>query len=264
MAEAKTEKKQVKTSTAVPITDILYRTLHYWPWVLLSVVVCVGIGVYYLLKTPKMYSQTASILIKENGKGKSSGSQSDFGNFGLFANKTNIENEMTTFRSRGLMKEVVKRMNLDMNYYLPGTFHKVVAYGTTLPVEVVMPEIADQSSVVFQLDVNKDGNVKISDMKYEGKEYADKTYDGAFNDTISTPAGKVVVKPSAYYKEGKTVDLQVRKLPFDATVASYVGRLTVDMDNENSTVINLTFVDQNIQRADDVLATVIGVYNESW
>ena len=264
MAEIKTIKKQTKTNNTVPLTDILYRTLHYWPWVLLSVVVCVGISIFYLLKTPKVYSQNASILIKDDAKGKSTGSIDDFGDFGLFSNNTNIENEMTTFKSRGILKEVVQRMNLTMNYYLPGRFHDVVAYGTTLPVNVAMPNYPDNSSASFRIELDKDGKFKLSDLKANGEDYSDKTYSGSLNDTIATAIGRIVVTPTAYYENDTSVDLKVSKTPLDAAIASYMSRLSVGMSNEKGTIIELTFSDQNIQRADDVLATVIGVYNENW
>lgn len=264
MAEIKTVKKQTKTNNTVPLTDILYRTLHYWPWVLLSVTVCMGVSVFYLLKTPKMYSQTASILIKDDAKGKSSASVDDFGDFGLFSNNTNIENEMTTFKSRDMMREVVKRMNLDMNYYLPGRFHDVVAYGTTLPVSVVMPNFPDNSSASFHLDIDKDGKINIAGLRMNGEDLSDKTYSSGFGDTIATAAGKILVLPTAYFEKGTAVDLSVVKQPLDGTVASYLSRLSIGRGNEKGTIIDLTFTDRNIQRADDVLATVIGVYNENW
>ncbi|MDE6126884.1 MAG: chromosome partitioning protein ParA, partial [Muribaculaceae bacterium] len=106
-----TKKKTAANSGSVPITDILYRTLHYWPWVLLSLFVCVGAGVIYLLRTPNVYTTTASILIKDDSAGKSMGGE-DFSEFGLFKNTTNIQNEITTLKSADLMEEVVRRLNL--------------------------------------------------------------------------------------------------------------------------------------------------------
>lgn len=264
MAEPKIVKKQTTTKNTIPITDVLYRTLHYWPWVLLSVAVCMGISIFYLLKTPKLYRQTASILIKEDRKGKTSASIDDYGNFGLFSINTNIQNEAITFNSRGIMKEVVQRMNLDMNYYLPGRFHKVVAYGTTLPVNVVMPNFPDNESASFQLDIAQGGKLTITDLKVNGKDSPNKTYSGSLGDTIVTPSIKLVIHPTAYYDVNTPVDLSVSKIPLDAATASYVGRLSVSMNNEDATIIDLTFIDQNIQRADDVLATLIGIYNENW
>jgi len=264
MAEIKLSKQPAKTGGSVPLTDILYRTLHYWPWILLSVSLCVGVSVIHLLRTPNTYVQTASLLIKDDAKGKSTGGADDFGDFGLFSNKTNIQNEITTLKSPDLMEEVVKRQHLDMNYFLPGRFHDVVAYGSTLPVRAQLVDYPDNSSASFVIDVTAGGKVEISDMCLGSGEEATQTYSGRLNDTIATLAGAMVVSPSAYYKAGESVTLKVFKAPLGATVASCEGRLAVGISNDNGTVIDLNFTDQNIQRADEVLSTIIGVYNENW
>ncbi|WP_222124242.1 hypothetical protein, partial [Bacillus pumilus] len=97
-------------------------------------------------------------MIKDEAAGKSAGAE-DFGDFGLFQNKTNIQNEITTLKSADLMEEVVRRLNLDMNYYIPGRFHDVVAYGSNLPVRVEMPGFAENGSASFRVEVDGDGKV---------------------------------------------------------------------------------------------------------
>ncbi len=255
------------SGSSIPLSDIIFRTLHYWQWLLLSVVVCVGLGVVYLLRTPNVYTQTASLLVKDDSKGKSSAADmSDFADFGLFASNTNIQNEITTLKSPDLMEEVVKRLNLDMNYYLPGRFHKIAAYGSTLPVKVQIANFPNSGSASFDLDIKANGSITLSKLKtnINGEETeSDKDYSGKLNDTIRTPAGPVIVTPSPYYSK-VDVDLQVVKAPLAATISRYEERLSVVMNNEKSTVIDLSFSDQNIQRADEVLNTVIGVYNENW
>lgn len=263
MAEIKL-KKQAKVDSSVPLTDILYRTIHYWPFILLSVALCVGGSYAYLLTTPNVYTQSASLLIKDDAKGKSTSGIDDFGDFGLFSNNTNIQNEITTLKSPDLIAEVVKRLNLDINYYLPGRFHNVIAYGTTLPVKAKFVNYPDNSSASFHLETDTNGKVKITDMELGSGEKSDKTYVGALNDTINTIAGKLVISPTASFTKGEDVDIKVAKIPLSAATASYGSRLTVSMNNDKGTVIDLTLTDQNIQRADEVLSTIIGVYNENW
>lgn len=257
-------------NSSIPLLDIFYRTLHYWPWMLLSVGVCIGLAVIYILRTPNSYSQTASLLIKDDGKGKSTSAIDDFNDLGLFSNNTNIQNEVTTLKSHDLMEDVVRRLNLDMNYLLSGTFHDIVAYGTSLPVEAQIINFPDNGSASFNLKVSSAGKIEITDMKQATGDEAmdareqDKPYTGNLNDTIKTIAGSVVIKPTNAYVKGEEVELKVVKQPLLETVDSYEKRLTVELNNEKGTVIDLTFTDQNIQRADDVLSTVIGIYNESW
>ncbi len=246
----------------VPLTDILYRTLHYWPWVLLSVAVCVGIGVAYLLCTPKVYTTTASILIKDDTSGKTAGVE-DFGDFGLFQSKTNIQNEVTTLKSPDLMEEVVRRLGLDMNYWLPGRFHREVAYGDGLPVAVRMPGFPAGGSASFELTVSPGGKVTVGDLHCDGEGH-DGTWTGALGDTIATPAGPLVPVRAAGFTPGEEVRLDVVRTPLAATAKAYESHLTVTMSDDKGTVINLSVTDESTQRAQELLNTLIAVYNESW
>lgn len=255
-------RKSVNAGSAVPLTDILYSTLHHWPWVLLSLVVCVGAAVVYLLCTPKVYTTTASIMIKDEAAGKSAGAE-DFGDFGLFQNKTNIQNEITTLKSADLMEEVVRRLDLDMNYYIPGRFHDVVAYGSNLPVRVEMPGFAENGSALFRVEVDGAGKVSVSDVK-SGDLKSEERVQGAMNDTLMTVVGPMVVVAAEGYKPGEAVELNVVKAPVSATAGGYESRMVIAMSGDKSSVINLTVTDQSTQRAQALLSTLIGVYNEYW
>ena len=37
----------------VNITDIILLTLRRWPWIVLSLAVCLGAAIFYLLRTPQ-------------------------------------------------------------------------------------------------------------------------------------------------------------------------------------------------------------------
>ena len=259
--------KKSGAAGAVPLSDIIYRTLHYWPWVLLSLFICVGTAVMYLLCTPKIYTTSASILIKDNAKSNTpsmSVGGDEFANMGLFQNKTNIQNEMTTFMSSDLMTEVVKRLKLDMNYFKDGTFHKEIAYGYTLPICAELIDFSAYGTLKFDLRVNGDGNVTISGMKIGEKDIIKADFSGKLNDTIKTDAGPIVILPTDYYKPGDLIDLEIDKKPIGWAVATYLGNLMVSLNNKEGTVIDLTLNDRSTQRAQDLLNTLIGVYNEYW
>lgn len=256
-------KKHQNQSGSVPLSDIFFLTIHQWPWILLSVFICVGVAYIYLLRTPTVYSRSAEILIKDDQNGQSI-SSSEFESLGLFQSSTNIQNEMTNLMAKDLMEEVVKRLGLDINYYRNGRFHDVVAYGTDLPVKLSLSGFPDEGSLSMDLSVNKDGKVTISDLAVPGHESSSTDFTGNFSDSIATPIGKIVVSPTPNYKAGEEVKLIVDKKPLSASIDSYTGRLTVTMSNEKSTVLKLTLSDQSTQRADDVLNTLIGIYNENW
>ena len=86
------------------IQDLLYLCLARWKWFVLSLMVTIGVATVYLLRTPAVYTRTASVLIKEDSKGKSVSSDLEsFSEFGLFQSGTNVNNELITFQSPALM-----------------------------------------------------------------------------------------------------------------------------------------------------------------
>ncbi len=257
------KKKSVNTNGTVPIMDIVFITLRHWPWILLSVFICVGVTYLKLRYTPNVYTRSAEILIKKDSKGKSVEPE-EFANLGLIQSNTNLQNEISSLKSKDLMEEVVRRLGLDVNYYHEGRFHDIVAYGYDLPVKVSAKDFPADSSLSFNLEVDKNGEVKISDMASPGKDAINKVFSGVLNEPIETPFGNFVVSPTHVYKEGKKVELKVKKSPLSAARDSYNARLKVIMTNEKGSVLSLTLADQSTQRADDVLNMLINVYNENW
>ena len=118
----------------IRIQDLFYLCLGKWHWFVVSLAVCLGIAVWYLLTTPPVYTRSASILIKDDSKGKSASTDMEtFSDFGLFTSNTNVNNEMGTLQSPDLMREVVSRLHLDMDYKVSGRFHRQTVYGRQPP-----------------------------------------------------------------------------------------------------------------------------------
>lgn len=257
--------KKATNSNTVPIIDVVYRTLHYWPWLLFSLFICVGVATLYLLYTPKIYTTSASLLIKDNSQPENvQGAVSEFSNMGLFQNKTNIQNEMTTLMSSDLMREVVIRLKLDYNYYTHGTFHKKIAYGNSLPIRIEMPDFSKWSTATFDLNVDEKKRVVIENLKINDDVKCDEVFKGVLNDTILTAAGPIIVIPTDAFDAETAVDLIVEKIPTPWAVGYYSGNLMVSLNNKEGTVIDLTITDQSTKRSQDVLNTLIEVYNENW
>ena len=261
--ETLTKSESNSSFGTVPLSDIFFMTLHHWPWIIASVLLCVGLAYFYLLRTPNTYSRSAELLIKEDRKGQSAGSE-EFAKLGLFQSRTNIQNEMSNLTSKDLMEEVVKRLSLDITYYHDGRFHDVVAYGIDLPVKLTISDFPDQGRLSMNLSVSKDGKVTIQDLKEPDKETFKGKFTGNLNDSINTPVGKMVVSPTPYYTNGEDVSLIIKKIPLSTARDTYNGRLSVKLADEDGTVLRLTIADHSAQWADEVLNTLIGVYNENW
>lgn len=256
--------KNKETEDFMTIKELFYLCAAKWKWFVLSLVVTLGIAVLYLLHTPSIYTRTASVLIKEDSKGNSASSGMEaFSDLGLFQSGTTVANELLAFRSPAIMTEVVSRLHLYMNYYVPGRFHRQVAYGSTLPVTAVLCDLSENESAAFTLETSDKG-LLLSDFYRNGEEIKSDDVKGLLSDTIITPIGRVVIATTPQYNPEQTYTIYVNKSPLYGTVSSYAANLSVALNNEKASVIDLTFKDVSTQRAEDVLNTLIAVYNENW
>ena len=250
---------------SIRIQDILQLCLAKWYWFATSLAVALGIAIFYILSTPPVYTRSASLLIKEEGGNGSMGDASALGNFDIFKTNTNVNNEIQSLQSPSVMADVVKRLHLDINYHTDGSFYKRVLYGNNCPYTVEFTSIQDNDNASFTITPGTDGGIRLTDFAYNGEEY-DLEIETALGDTVSAPMGTFVVKPSADNDTSAIYQspIYVSRTGLIATTRAYASGLTIALNNEKSTVINLSFNDVCIQRAEDVLNTVIAVYNENW
>lgn len=258
--------EQSPSGATFNIKDLLMTCLSSWKWILLSVIFCVGLAYLYTLRTPRIYTQYTDLQFKNMDEGGGSiDGMAAFSNMGLFHNDVSVHNEIMALSSPALMSEVVKRLHLDMNYSLPGRFHPEVAYGDNLPVEASLVDIDDETPVGFNIQIDKDGKIKLSDFSLKGQETPSKnTINAQFGDTVTTPIGKIVLRPAAAFTPGKSFKIKVNRIGFYPSAAIYLSRLSTNLKKNNASVVNITISDQSRQRANDILDMLVNVYNENW
>lgn len=255
-----------QTDDFISIQDLLYLCLSKWYWFAISLAITLVIAVLYIKMTPPTYVRTASILIKEDTKGGSlSGDVSGLSDIGLFQTNTNVNNEILSLKSPAIMLDVVKRLHLDINYTVPGSFHDKVIYGTNQPITVSFIDLPDNETAQCSVSLLADNLIEVYDFQLNGeiRENAQKI-KGDLQDTLSTPVGKLVIDPTKYYNGKTDTPIQVSKSNTLSTASGYAQHLSVSLSEEKSTVVDLSFSDVSTQRAEDVLNTLISVYNENW
>ena len=127
-----------ESENTINVQELFLLCLGRWHWFVISVGLVLCAAVFYLLRTPPVYTRQASLLIKETSKGQSLGNEvgAAFSDMGIFQSNTNVNNELIALQSPAVMLDVVKRLRLDMNYSTDGTFYKKTLYGLDLPLTV--------------------------------------------------------------------------------------------------------------------------------
>ena len=247
----------------IRIQDLWSMFVPKWYWFAISLFITLTIAVLYLLSTPPIYTRTAAILVKDNSKSSSSTSaMNDFSDLGIFKSNTNINNELLTLKSPTLMTEVVNRLGLNETFTIRKGLKNVDLYKVS-PVTITF---CDKTEVPlsFTIKFSSKEAFAISELEISGEDIGE-TLSAQMGDSIQTSAGIMIVSPTQEFTDA-FIGTSIRYVrgSVRAAVDTYSNALVAELGNEDATIINLSINDTSIRKAEDILNTVIEVYNENW
>lgn len=243
------------------IKDIVFIMLGHWKWFAVALLIAAAGAYYYLQATPYIYRASASVMIKADEK--SGNSEDLIKQLGLKSPGINITNEIMSLKTLAVTQDIVSRLGLETNYYHSGAFHDEPAYGIDLPVKVKFASLAETDNATLDLELRADSTVRISDMRLNNQKL-EGSYSFKLGKTVKTPLGTLTVEPSLSYVGGKKDNLKVERRPIRETLIDINERIQAEQRNAKASIIDFYFDDESRTRAEDILSTLINVYNENW
>lgn len=247
------------------LREFFHRCLSRWYWFVISLVICLLVGLFIVLTTAPVYHSSAEVQIKSDARGRSIDNSNEFGEMGIFTTRTNVYNELRAFRSPDIMGEVVDQLELYMDYKYSGRRFDITLYGTSLPVKCDLLDLPDNQRAEFKLDCSKDGKIVLDDFMRQGDKVSGQKVSGAIGDTLSTPIGRIAVtKTNHYPKGGYGREIIVSRISKRSAVGKFAKNLTVAQSDKMADMITIGVDDVSTQRAQDIVSTLIAVYNAKW
>lgn len=246
-----------KNDTGINLVDLLAYFASKWKWFLLSVLVCGGIAWYHYARSPLVYFRSATVIIKDPSNKTSTTGLDRFDNI---INKVNVANEILQFRSKKLMRKVLQRLHADISYQLEDGLRSNELYNQS-PVLLNFPDALPEQHFAFTVTLKDKKSLVLSD--FTGIDVkSDFTIE--MYDTVTLSRGmRVVATPTNYYSDSWTgTPIRVAKLPMESMVNYYKSALGIQQEEEESSILTLALKDGSAARAEDILNTLINVYNE--
>ncbi len=258
------------------LPDFLERCASKWKWFVLSVLVCMGMGTFYIMRTQPKYQRSMEVLVKDQeGGGGAADIAGAFSSLGLVSSNTNVYNELISLLSPAVMYEVVEKLGLDINYALKGFPRGTTLYGSNLPMLVKFSDLKEQQSASFRMDVAPDGSARLYKFVAhlpEGKvKYDDEVRLAPGFQSAKTPVGTILFLKNPRYKapeddpdKDKTKTYYIGKQSMQNAVEHYNQELKGELADKDAEVIDLSIKDASVERAVDILNTTLEVYNNNW
>ena len=234
---------------------------HKW-WYVLSLIVAGGIAYFYLYRTPKLYQSTEKIIIETD---QSADVLSDMSaamrrrsGYGQ-----NVANEIVAFKSPDLMTKAIERLGLETDYTDLMFLRERELYNKTPFFMSILGD--DNRASSFSFIVKKMGKSSFILDKFTvgGVEMEAKPVAGTFGDSLVTPVGSIRLTESQYFHTWGD-DIRVSWATARNRAGYYAGRMGVNASRDESSVVTLTMTDYSPERARNILATVLDIYNEQW
>ena len=244
---------------SLDLREELNKYLRYWPWFIISVVILISIAIIYLRYETTIYSTSSIVLIKDNKSGSSELAALE--QLGVGSGGGNaIVNEIGILRSRRLMENVVRSLNLNIRYSSEGSVKDVELYGNE-HLEINVVQINEEQlqklpvqSRRFKVRVNKNG-----DLNFQTESGVN--FSGALDSPINIDFATIVVtlkNPSITESSVLTVEF----LNPTVVANAFRSRLGVQQQDKSSSLVVLSMQDNVPQRARDVLSQLVREYNK--
>ncbi len=281
-SQIKYQEEKEEEMEFIPLLQICFREFckHWW-WFVVSVVLCFCAGTYYLMRQPRVYQRQSVMLIEDSeGSSSASGSRRVSRSKGLntmlelngVSVGDNLKNEMFILSSERLMKRVVERLHLDVNYTTKESLHTIALYGDERPFEVLFQNPLNGSAgsgnkgkqktgVSFTVKKSGANTCTLTDLTdAKGNELPDVKL--TLGQTANTPVGQLSVVRGRTFNLWNDEEVHVTRLPLDVAAKAYTGSITAEEYDKETSLIVLTCSDINPKRATDMLNTLFDVYKE--
>ena len=260
----------------IDIKELLFKYLIHWPWFVGAVIACLIAAWVYLYMSTPVYNISATVLIKDDKKGGSTGMLSGLESLGLdgmVSSSQNIDNEIEVLRSKTIVKEVVEDLGLYISYKDEDEFPSRNMYKIS-PVQVSLtPQEADllEEPMIVEMTLQPQGsmdvNVKIDDDEYQ-KHFeklpavfpTDKGTLAFFLTPDSVLSSKRLSEETTdSEKPIRNITATINK-PL-AVAKGYCKNMTIEPTSKTTSVAVISLKNSNVQRGKDFINKLLEMYN---
>ena len=236
----------------INLKEELFKYLAHWRWFVLSVFIALICAFLYLKFTPKSYSVSTKILIKDEKSNDLANQLSAFSEMSLLGNsKNNIENEVEILKSRTLIYNTLDSLNLNIQYLDKTNVVTKDLYKKN-PIQIVWSNNDLSKTVTIDLtDIkNNSFHVSVND---------ENIGESSFGKQIKSKYGIFSINKIGALD--KLTELEINVFPKMQQAENFQKVVSVAPSSKTSSIIDVSIIDKTPEKAADFLNTLVYNYN---
>lgn len=239
-------------SQSLDLKNTINKYLYHWPLFVIGLLLTLTSAFVYLQKSLPLYEIKATLLIKDEKK--TSDQQSAFSQIDPLNSSKIIENEIEVLKSKQIIEQVVKDLNLWVFYQKKEGIVNYDLYQST-PVKLTLSKFSgnyNEAPINLVIKDNKSFLLIMPNGKL--KEFF-------FGESIKNNIGIWKLKPTQNLSQFKGSTINISLVDPEKLVLGYQKAIDVSLSNKLATAIVLSLKDQVPQRGKDILNRLIFDYN---
>jgi capsular exopolysaccharide synthesis family protein len=237
------------------LKNFIYQYLwRYWYLYVLFLGLCL-FGAWLRIRYATPIYQVRGTLLIEDEQSKSAfvSEEAIFRDLGLMQGGPRVLNEIQVLQSRPLMTEVIKKLGMDTEYYIVGRVRTSENYPNSV-LNATLREVSDKGyNIPFLFTVIDSQRFKLT--------LPLRTLEAEFGALVEIPEGRFTFTLIGPPQPDNTYKIIFRRP--EQAADGYVSGLSINLINNYSSVVEMTYKSPVPQKAADILNTLVEVYNDA-
>jgi len=248
----------LESEDSLNIRAEIEKYLMHWKWFVLGGILAFIAAFLYLRYATPQYNVSAIILIKYDKKSGASAELAVFEDLGLGSSGQNIDNEIEIIKSRKIIGDVIKNLELNISYFTQGRIKETEVYLNT-PMRI---SFFNKEENLYSLD-SVFSITKISETQFElFSKVGDSQGRFIFGETIQSNLGSFKVQDTdtgKLSKIGMPVKIVITSL--NRLIDGFKSGVSVSPVNKKSSVVKLSLNNAVKLKAEHFLDSLVSAYN---
>jgi tyrosine-protein kinase Etk/Wzc len=238
------QRKRPQQEEVIDLKKIFHLIINSWVYFVISIIVALLVAYIYIACYIPTYRVSATLLINDEKKLPSMGSDQLFEGFGLGSGTKNLDNQVMILSSRALIGRTLDELPFYTECYHRGLFNTITLYPN--PSIRIVPEKVDSLPFNIEFVFKYLDNDKFS-IDSKTKSSIVLHTKASFGETIKTPKGSFRIELSP---GNLSYDYASQKIYFifhsrNSLVDRYVKRLKVERESKTGTTLRISLEGTN-------------------
>ena len=246
---------------------ILDKIRLHWKYYVLSIVLCMAAGTFYVRNKTRIYQITAKVLLKDDEKGTFSSQSDMLADFGFQSSNSNVENEIEVLNSKSVVRMAVLHSGLYTRYRVDGMFSSQPIHKGVSPIQLTILE-DDLNNIQVPLKVSLTlGSDSLYQAVYEYRNPAERIDVVSqaikieqYPFVLKTEKGDILLTENT--KANKIKEFTITVYPVESIVMSYKSSLMISPISKTASVSIIALNDPVPANGINFVNSLIYSYNK--